>query len=132
MIRGSTYTRCRNSCSGSGGRATMATPRDIYSTLNQDLFFERYLFNEHVAGALPGALPGLVPVPGQRWFRSNVEPYSPSFMMQPVADPRTQGQLQHHINVIKLHGSVNWRSPGGRNVMVIGTTRRTPVDRSMQ
>lgn len=56
-------------------------------TLNQDLFFERYLFNEHVAGAPPGALPGLVAVPGQSWFRSNVGLYSPSFVTQPVADP---------------------------------------------
>jgi hypothetical protein len=96
-------------------------------TLNQDLFFERYLFNEHVAGAPPGALPGLAPVPGQSWFCSNVGPYSTSFTMQPVADPPTQGQLQNQMNVIKLHGSFNWRSPDGHNVMVVGTEKTAAI-----
>jgi hypothetical protein len=98
-------------------------------TLNPDLFFERYLFNEHVAGAPPGSLPGLVPVPGQSWFRSNVGPYSPSFAMQPVADPPGQGRLQNQMNVVKLHGSFNWRSPDGHNVMVVGTEKTSVIAR---
>lgn len=31
-------------------------------TLNQDLFLERHLYNEHAYGAPGGALPGLVPI----------------------------------------------------------------------
>ena len=48
-------------------------------TLNQDLFFERHLYNEHVAGAPGGVLPGLVPSPGQRWFGTNIGPYDQTF-----------------------------------------------------
>jgi phage-related protein len=47
--------------------------------------------------------------------------------MQPVADPPTQGQLQNQMNVIKLHGSFNWRSPDGHNVMVVGTEKTAAI-----
>jgi len=92
-------------------------------TLNQDLFFERHLYNEHVAGAPGGVLPGLVPVPNQRWFTTNVGLYSPEFTLRPAADPAGEGRLQGQTNVIKLHGSFNWRSPNGRNLMVVGTEK---------
>lgn len=96
-------------------------------TLNQDLFFERTLYNEHVHGAPHGALPSLAPVPGQRWFNANVGAYSHDFVVQPVADPTAQGQLQNQMNVIKLHGSFNWRSADGRNVMVVGTKKTAQI-----
>jgi hypothetical protein len=96
-------------------------------TLNQDLFFERYLYNEHVYGAPRGALPGLVPVPGQNWFSTLVPAYSNALLMQPVADPPAQGQLQNQMNIIKLHGSFNWRSGNGRNVMVVGTEKTAQI-----
>jgi hypothetical protein len=66
-------------------------------TLNQDLFFERHLYNEHVTGAPGGVLPGLVPVPGQRWFGTNIGSYDPTFTMQPAVDPRTQGRLANQM-----------------------------------
>ncbi len=92
-------------------------------TLNQDLFFERYLYNEVAAGAgHGGALPGLAPS-GQRWFNGNVGPFGPAFMMQPTLDPPSESRLSGQMNVIKLHGSFNWRSPGGENLMVIGTEK---------
>lgn len=96
-------------------------------TLNQDLFFERHLYNEHVAGAPGGVLPGLVPSPGQRWFGTNIGAYDPTFTMQPVVDPRAQGRLANQMNVIKLHGSFNWRSPDGGNVMVVGTEKTAKI-----
>ncbi len=92
-------------------------------TLNQDLFFERHLYNEHVAGAPGGVLPGLVPRPGQRWFGTNMGAFDTSFIMQPVADPIAQGRLQSQMNVIKLHGSFNWRSADGNDMMVVGTEK---------
>jgi hypothetical protein len=62
-------------------------------TLNQDLFYERHLYNEHVSGAPRAALPGLVPAPGQRWFRPDVGNYTSEFVMRPVSDPTAQGRL---------------------------------------
>jgi hypothetical protein len=96
-------------------------------TLNQDIFFERHLYNEHVAGAPGAVLPGLVPTPGQRWFNTNIGAYDQTFTMQPVADPRTQGRLANQMNVIKLHGSFNWRSPAGGDVMVVGTAKTSRI-----
>jgi len=96
-------------------------------TLNQDLFFERHLYNEHVASAPRGALPGLVTRPGQRWFGTNIGAYDPTFTMAPLADPKTQGQLQNQMNVIKLHGSFNWRSDDGANMMVVGTDKTAAI-----
>jgi len=96
-------------------------------TLNQDLFFERHLYNEHVAGAHGGVLPGLVPTPGQRWFGTNIGSYDPTFTMQPAIDPKTQGRLTNQMNVIKLHGSFNWRSPDGSNVLVVGTEKTARI-----
>ena len=96
-------------------------------TLNQDLFFERNLYNEHAFGAPGGALPGLAPVYGQNWFSTNLGAYSPDLEMRPVADPPREGHLRGQMNVIKLHGSFNWRSADGRNVLVVGTDKTAQI-----
>lgn len=109
------------------GQPNLSNSTGYLFTLNQDLFFERNLYSEHVYGAPGGALPGLAPVAGQHWFRPNIGAFSDGFMMQPVADPAAQGQLQNQMNVIKLHGSFNWRSADGRNVMVVGTKKTVQI-----
>lgn len=96
-------------------------------TLNQDLFMERNLYNEHMAGAARGALPGLALVPGQRWFTTDIGRFGPDFIMQPPADPAAQGRLHGQMNVIKLHGSFNWRSADGSNLMVVGTEKTAMI-----
>jgi SIR2-like domain len=63
----------------------------------------------------------------ERWFGTNIGAYDPSVAMQPVADPKTQGRLQNQMNVIKLHGSFNWRSADGNNVMVVGTDKTAEI-----
>jgi hypothetical protein len=86
-----------------------------------------YLFTLSQAGAPGGDLPGLVPSPGQRWFGTNIGPYDQTFTMQPVADLKTQGRLSNQMNVIKLHGSFNWRSPDGSNVLVVETEKTATI-----
>jgi len=71
-------------------------------TLNQDLFFERHLYNEHVAGAPGGALPGLAVRSGQRWFNTNIGPYSADFVMQPISDLSAQARLQNQDECHKV------------------------------
>lgn len=95
-------------------------------TLNQDLFPERYLYNEHVTGAPGAALPGLNPQSGQAWFTTHVGSYSPAFTMTPVAE--LDGvQLQGRTCAIKLHGSFNWRTADGRSMMVVGTEKTAKI-----
>jgi hypothetical protein len=90
-------------------------------TLNQDLWPERRLYNEQVYGAPSASLPGLQRRPNQPLFRTDIGPYSDAFVMQPVTDPAGQGHLRGSFNVIKLHGSFNWRTTDGRNALVVGT-----------
>jgi hypothetical protein len=96
-------------------------------TLNQDLFFERNLYSESSFGAPGGALPGMAPRSGQRWFGPNVSGYDSTFTMQPLDDPKIHGRLESQMNVIKLHGSFNWRSADGTNVMVIGNDKTRTI-----
>jgi hypothetical protein len=56
-------------------------------TLNQDLWPERYMFNEHVSGAYSPALTGLRWHPNQRLFTSDIGNYSENFIMQPIEEP---------------------------------------------
>ena len=109
------------------GRRNDGNSAGYLFTLNQDLFFERHLYNEHVVGAPGGALPGLIPQPGQRWFGTNLGAYDATFTMQPVANPAAEGRLQNQMNVIKLHGSFNWRSADGAHVMVVGTNKTKTI-----
>ena len=109
------------------GRRSEENNSGYLFTLNQDLFYERYLYNEHMAGAPRGALPGLVAAPGQHWFDPNIGSYDPTFLMRPLADPKTEGRLINQMNIVKLHGSFNWRSPDSGNVMVVGTEKTAKI-----
>jgi|SRR5271166_2578549 len=96
-------------------------------TLNQDLFFERHLYNNHVSGAPAPSLPGIQPTPGLRIFATNIEKYSDQFIMRPFAGPAAMARVRGQFNIIKLHGSFNWRTPDARNVMVVGTEKTTQI-----
>ena len=50
--------------------------------------------------------------------------------MQPVADPALTARLRGGFNVIKLHGSFNWRTADGRNAMIIGAGKGDKIARS--
>jgi hypothetical protein len=89
-------------------------------TLNQDLWPERYLYNDNAPGTLGPALPAIRARPNQRYFPTQFA-YSPEFDMEPIAEPAAQAQLRGHFNVIKLHGSFNWRTTDARNALVVGT-----------
>jgi 2-iminobutanoate/2-iminopropanoate deaminase len=41
-----------------------------------------------------------------------------------MADPASPGRLAGQVNIVKLQGSFNWRSADGRNLLVVGRTRR--------
>jgi len=65
-----------------------------YFTLNQDLFPERSLYNQHVYGAPAPSLPGVEPTPGLSLFTTNIGSYSEQFIMRPVADPAGSARLR--------------------------------------
>ncbi len=105
------------------GRRAQGINAGYMFTLNQDLWPERYLYNEYVSGALNPALPAMRGRPNQRLFTTDIGYYSGEFLMQPIAEPAAQGQLHGHFNVIKLHGSFNWRTADARHALVVGTEK---------
>lgn len=98
-----------------------------FFTLNQDLWPERYLYNHHVMSAAAPVLPGLHRRANQRLFEADLGRYNETFVMQPVSNWATPLQLRGTFNVIKLHGSFNWRTPDGRNAMIIGTEKSAHI-----
>ena len=96
-------------------------------TLNQDLWPERYLYNEHVSGAAGGSLPGIQRLPNQGLFTGDLGAYSQEFVMNPAVDPKTHGSLRQRFNIIKLHGSFNWRTTAGRDEMIVGTGKTKQI-----
>jgi hypothetical protein len=98
-----------------------------FFTLNQDLFPERFLYNQHISGAPAPALPGIQPAPGISFFRPDIGVYSHQFIQHPAPDPVASGRLRGQFNVIKLHGSFNWRTPDARNVLVVGTDKTRQI-----
>ena len=65
--------------------------------------------------------------PDQRLFTTDLGAYGERFIMTPVEDPATAGQLRGQVNVVKLHGSFNWRTAEGRNALVVGTAKAGQV-----
>jgi hypothetical protein len=96
-------------------------------TLNQDLFFERYLWNEPAHFAQGLFLPGIRQNPGVAFFRPNMERFSDQFLMQPLGDAVAQSQPPGQFNVVKLHGSFNWRTRDGNNIMVVGSEKSRQI-----
>ncbi len=96
-------------------------------TLNQDLWPERHLYNQHVAGAAAPTLPGLQCRPNQRLFTTDLGGYCDAFMMQPLPSVSAGLPLGGAFNIIKLHGSFNWRTPDGRNAMIVGTEKTAQI-----
>jgi hypothetical protein len=96
-------------------------------TLNQDLWPERNLFNEHVIGAPAATLPGLRRRPNQRLFTTDLGRYDDHFLMEPILDAAKEVSLHGDFNVIKLHGSFNWRSGSGRNALIMGTEKARQI-----
>lgn len=95
-------------------------------TLNQDLFPERRLYNHYVTGAPAPALPGVVAKPNTPLFTTNMPAYSVDLEAHPVADPAGM-RLTGQMNIIKLHGSFNWRAAEGGNVMVVGDGKAAQI-----
>lgn len=95
-------------------------------TLNQDLFFERK-YIQHIVQQVPSPnLPSIPMPPLSNFFTSNMAPFNQSHVVNLGAF--TQSPLVGRTNIIKLHGSFNWRSAGAAfNEMVIGTNKTSRI-----
>jgi SIR2-like protein len=99
-------------------------------TLNQDLWPERHLFNEHASFSFPPDLPGVRRNSNQRLFTADIGNYSENFLMHPIEEPSIRGELRDRFNVIKLHGSFNWRAADAQMQLVMGTKKDKQIQES--
>ncbi len=94
-------------------------------SLNQDLLFERIYGTQVQTQSLT--------TPGVRWsarpphFPAAAEPIPSASPIDPSVDAI---QLLQNFNLIKLHGSVNWRSTDGSEAMVMGRRKPLTIARS--
>lgn len=95
-------------------------------TLNQDLWPERHLFNELRYGAPKPTLPGLSGRQNQQFFTSVMDIGSRDLKMEPVDTPSAT-ELRGSFNLVKLHGSFNWRTAATENMMVVGTQKTAQI-----
>jgi SIR2-like domain len=94
-------------------------------TLNQDLFFERKYIQYLVQQVPRPVLPG---IPPHRYFFNSNMPRFDQTMMVNVPSNWAQSALVGQTNVIKLHGSFNWRMSGSSQPeMVIGTNKTSHI-----
>lgn len=112
------------------GRRGPSVSAGYLFTLNQDLWPERYMFNEHVSGSFSPGLPGLRSRPNQRLFTADIGNYSDNFIMQPIEEPSMHAELRERFNVIKLHGSFNWRTADAEMQLVVGSGKDKQIQES--
>lgn len=98
-------------------------------TLNQDLFFERIYWNNSVASlSIPG-IPNDV-----KWFKSNFnEPLEQEDYIKLPSKDELKSIENDLLNLgnfflIKLHGSFNWKSSDGSDIMVIGRSKNRQIE----
>lgn len=95
-------------------------------TLNQDLLVER-LVTQRRAGFTPVS-PGIGPFSSQRPLqRGPVDSEHRSLRDTRLVLPTSDLTLAGNLNYIKLHGSYEWRSGGGDNLMVVGGGKKNQI-----
>ncbi len=95
-------------------------------TLNQDLTLERHWFG-HAHTAKPQIHPGIPAPIDYRWFTSNIGAFTEDMISSVPSNPVLE--LARNTNVIKLHGSINWRASDGSDALIMGTGKPEQIDR---
>ena len=102
-------------------------------TLNQDLLIERKFINHHLTPGMNPAIPGIrgshFSPPFSSTFGGITGDDSEIFASIDF-DPASPPPLAGNFNYIKLHGSFNWKSSDGRELMVIGTEKSRQIMKS--
>ena len=95
-------------------------------TLNQDLLMERRFVNASVSHAREPRLPGIKTKTSARFFTSTT-PTDYEAITGTVEGDTSNIQLRKSFNYIKLHGSFNWRTETGTELMVLGNKKAEQI-----
>jgi hypothetical protein len=109
--------------------ASEGRSRGYIFTLNQDLFVERWHSGEkslRILGMTPGVdFKGKTP---WSWLRGGE--LTPERYFQAPSNPTEVAEgISNLLYYVKLHGSMNWKSSDGRNLMVIGGNKPAQIHR---
>lgn len=96
--------------------------RGYIFTLNQDLFVERWYDAEKKLLRTPGMKP-LTWNPRERSLTSE------DYLQVSSKPTEIQESTANLLYYVKLHGSMNWKSSDGRDLMVIGGNKRAQIQR---
>lgn len=97
-------------------------------TLNQDLLFERFYFNDNVMLESRQRWNGVI-MPGVREQHDGSFPYDPGksrWTPLPKSDFKVEDRFQPYF---KLHGSWRWDDGTGQQVMVMGASKALVINR---
>jgi hypothetical protein len=95
-------------------------------SLNQDLLFERFYFNDNVMLESRQAWIGVI-APGVREMRDGSFPYDPgksTWSPLPNAQFKVENRFQPYF---KLHGSWRWNDGTGQQLMVMGASKALTI-----
>jgi hypothetical protein len=100
---------------------------DALFSLNQDLLFERFYFNESVILESSQRWNGVI-APGMREQRDNSFPYDAAksrWTPLPKSEFRIEDRFQPYF---KLHGSWRWNDGSGQQLMVMGASKALVIN----
>jgi len=102
----------------------------IIFTLNQDLFVERY-YDGDKSLCLPGSEIPVIPRPADRQKKDKLSPedFITLKAKGKIATISVNDLSHRELNYIKLHGSLNWESSDGSNMMVIGLDKQSQISK---
>ncbi|HEY5338605.1 MAG TPA: SIR2 family protein [Rhizomicrobium sp.] len=99
---------------------------DAIFSLNQDLLFERFYFNDNVMLESRQTWNGVI-APGVRETRDNSFPYDPGksrWTPLPSSEFKVEDRFQPYF---KLHGSWHWNDGTGQQLMVMGASKALTI-----
>jgi hypothetical protein len=99
---------------------------DAIFSLNQDLLFERFYFNDNVVLESRQAWNGVI-VPGVRETRDNSFPYDPGKSWWTPLQSNEFNVAARFQPYFKLHGSWRWFDGTGEQLMVMGASKALTI-----
>lgn len=111
--------------------ASEGKARGYIFTLNQDLFVERWYSEERKLLRIPCMTPGVDLKGKTPLSQSRNGALTSEYYFQAPSNPTeaSSDRASDLLYYIKLHGSMNWKSSDGRDLMVIGGNKPTQIHR---
>lgn len=110
--------------------ASEGKSRGYIFTLNQDLFVERWYSEERKLLRILGMTPGVDLRGKAPWSRLQGGTLTSEYYFQAPSNPSEVVEgISHLLYYVKLHGSMNWKSSDGRDLIVIGGDKPVQIHR---